>query len=153
MWKASSTGRPGCGDPIADAVLRDFVAASESILDTDTSPAYTSAGARFLDHRTVEHAKELIGPHGNNNNLVEELNWRMDRAEQGVYLNLEAKYLLDYAVETAFRAGTRRLSNGMQLRIALHIALNVGPSKYWRGFTRGHPGSHALGARSARHRR
>jgi len=47
--------------PVADAVLRDFVAESESVLNTDTSPAYTSAGARFLDHRTVEHAKELIG--------------------------------------------------------------------------------------------
>lgn len=123
--------------PIAEAVLRDFVAESESILNTDTSPAYMSAGGRFLDHRTVEHSKELVGPHGENNNLVEELNWRMDRAEQGVYLNLEPKYLLDYAVETAFRADTRRLSNGMQLRIALHIALNVGPSRYWRGFTRG----------------
>jgi len=54
----------------------------------------------------------------------------MDRAEQGVYLNLEPKYLLDYAVEIAFRAGTRRLSKGMQLRIAPHIALNVGPSEY-----------------------
>lgn len=61
----------------------------------------------------------------------------MDRAEQGVYLNLEPKYLLDYAVKTAFRTDTRRLLNGLQLRIALRIALNVGPSKYWRGFTRG----------------
>lgn len=65
--------------------------------------------------------------------LVEELNFRLDRAEGGTYLNIEAKYLYDYAV----RADTRRLPNREQLKLLLNIALNVGISRDWRGFTHG----------------
>lgn len=54
------------------------------------------------------------------------------------YLNTEPKYMLDYAVETAFRADTRRLPNGQQLKLALNVALSVGESWFWKGFTRGH---------------
>lgn len=122
---------------VAKSVVKKFVAKSESFLNTDTANAYEEEGGKFLGHRTVEHAKELVGPDGQNNNLAEELNFRFDRAEHGMYLNLEPKYLLDYAVETAFRADTRRLPNGTVLRIIIGIALNVGLSQYWRGFTHG----------------
>jgi transposase-like protein len=122
---------------VATAVINDFVAKSESFLNTDTANAYEEAGMTFLEHRTVEHSEALIGPNGENNNLAEELNFRLDRAEKGIHLNIEPKYMLDYAVEMAFRADTRRMPNGSALRIALGIALNVGLSHYWRGFTRG----------------
>lgn len=124
--------------PVAEAIMRDFVAMPESYLNTDTSPAYTELGKRYRAHLTVEHSKELRGPNGENNNQSEELNWRYDRAEKGVYLNIEPKYMLDYAVETAFRADTRRLPNGEQLRLALAVALSVGESVFWKGFTRGY---------------
>jgi hypothetical protein len=124
--------------PVAGPIMRDFIAMPESRLNTDSSPAYTDLGKRFKGHATVEHAKELRGPNGENNNQAEELNWRFDRAERGVYLNIEPKYWLDYAVETAFRADTRRLPNGQQLKLALSIAISVGESMFWRGFTRGH---------------
>lgn len=124
--------------PVAEAIMRDFVAMPESYLNTDTSPAYTALGKRYKAHLTVEHSKELRGPNGENNNQSEELNWRYDRAEKGVYLNIEPKYMLDYAVETAFRADTRRLPNGQQLKLALSVALSVGESLFWKGFTRGH---------------
>ena len=123
--------------PVAEAIMRDFVAMPESYLNTDTSPAYTDLGKRFKAHLTVEHSKELRGPKGENNNQSEELNWRYDRAEKGVYLNIEPKYLLDYAVEVAFRADTRRLPNGQQLKLAMNVALSVGESMFWRGYTRG----------------
>lgn len=123
--------------PVAEAVMKSFVAIPESYLNTDNSPAYTEAGKRFQEHRTVEHAKTLIGPNGENNNQAEELNWRYDRAEKGIYLNIEPKYMLDYAAEIAFRSDTRRLPNGQQLRLAMNVALNVGESMFWRGFTRG----------------
>lgn len=55
---------------------RGFVAESGSILNTDTSPAYPEVGSRFLGHRTVERARELAGPNGENNNLAEELHGR-----------------------------------------------------------------------------
>lgn len=105
------------------------------------------AGCQVIEHSythqvpactRAKHAKMVVGPNGENNNLAEELNFRMDRAEQGVYLNIEAKYLLDYAAEMAFRSDTRRLPNGDQLKLALGIRLNVGHSLFWRGSTRGH---------------
>lgn len=123
--------------PVAEAIMHDFVAMPESYLNTDTSPAYAELGKRYKAHLTVEHSKELRGPNGENNNQSEELNWRYDRAEKGVYLNIEPKYMLDYAVETAFRADTRRLPNGQQLKLALSVAMSVGESMFWKGFTRG----------------
>jgi hypothetical protein len=148
--------------PVVKAVLQDFVAMPESYLNTDSSPAYTEMGREFRAHRTVEHSKELSGPNGENNNQAEELNARYDRAEKGIYLNIEPKYLLDYAVETAFRSDTRRLPNGDQLKLAMCVALNVGESAFWKNFTHGqhrqielihpHPQpAHASGPRKGTH--
>lgn len=136
---------------VAGAVMQSFLAVPESTLNTDTSPAYTALGRKFRAHRTVEHSKTMIGPNGENNNQAEELNWRYDRAEKGVYLNIEPKYLLDYASEVAFRADTRRIPNGKQLEVVLGIAMAVGRSEFWTGYTRGrhrdvellHPGPQA----------
>jgi transposase-like protein len=146
--RSGRRGRGAAGSRVAVAIaeyakdvkpiIADFVANAESFLNTDTAGAYVKVGRdKFIEHRSVIHSKELVGPNGENNNLAEELNFRLDRAEQGVYLNLEAKYLLDYAVEIAFRADTRRLPNGSQLLITMHLALNVGSSQYWIGFTHG----------------
>ena len=121
----------------AEAILARYAAIPESYLNTDSSPAYAAVGKAFLAHRTVEHAKELSGPEGQNNNQAEEYNWRFDRAEKGVYLNIEPKYMLDYGCEIAFRSDTRRLPNGQQLRLAMNVATNVGESQFWRGFTHG----------------
>lgn len=122
---------------VVEAVAKDFIAPSESQLNTDTSPAYTTLGRKFGRHRTVEHSKTFSGPNGESNNQAEELNARFDRAEKGIYLNIEPKYLLDYAVETAFRSDTRRMPNGEQLKLAMNLALNVGESIFWKGFTKG----------------
>lgn len=130
--------------PIVESILTDFIAVPESYLNSDGSTAYQDIGKRFIDHRKVEHAKEFSGPNGENNNQAEELNWRMDRHERGAYLNLRPKYLLDYGVEVAFRSDTRRMPNGEQLRFALNLALNVGPSQFWTGFSRGRHRSHEL---------
>jgi hypothetical protein len=122
---------------VAEAVVSQFIAVPESALNTDGSPAYTDLGKRFQVHRTVEHSKELIGPAGENNNQVEEFAWRQDRAERGTHLNIEPKYLLDYAAEAAFRSDARRLSNGSQLKLAFALATEVGESLFWKGFTHG----------------
>lgn len=122
---------------VAQAVLDSYVAKPESVLNTDAAPAYVAPGKGFRQHRTVEHSKTLSGADGEHSNFVEELNWRFDRAEKGVYLNIEPKYLLDYASETSFRSDTRRLPNGEQLEALLHVALTVGTSIYWVGFTHG----------------
>ena len=124
--------------PVVRSVMDSFIACPESYLNTDTSPAYIELGARFMQHRQVEHSKTLIGPKGENNNQAESLNWRMDRAERGTHLNIEEKYLLDYGAEVAFRSDTRRLPNGTQMSMAFNVAMSVGQSLFWRGFTHGH---------------
>lgn len=69
---------------VVKSVLERFVAVPESVRNTDTSPAFNEVGKLFSEHRTVEHAREVVGPNGENNNQVESFNWRMDRAEGGV---------------------------------------------------------------------
>lgn len=126
------------------AVMADFVACPESYLNSDESPTYKEFKDEFLDHRAVKHSETFSGPNGENNNLAEEFNARMDRAERGTYLNIEPKYMADYAVEVAFRCDTRRMPNRSQLKLALNVAMNVGPSQYWRGFTHGRHRAHEL---------
>jgi transposase-like protein len=123
---------------VVAAVIKEFVAAPESNLNTDSGGAFTTIGKQFQEHRTVEHTKRFSGPNGENNNQAEALNGRYDRAEKGIYLNIEPKYLLDYAVETSFRSDVRRIPNGKQLQLLFHTAMSVGHSEFWRGFTHGH---------------
>ncbi len=107
------------------------------MLATDSSGAYSKVGKKFALHLTVNHNETLVGPGGEHVNNAEGFTARQDRAEAGVYLNLEPKYLSDYAAETAFREDHRRLSPGQIADLALHYALNVGLSQDWRGFTHG----------------
>lgn len=118
--------------PVAQAITEAFIAVPESMLNTDTSPAYVKLGAAFRAHRTVEHARMLVGPNGENNNQAEEFGARMKRMEKGTYLNIEKKYVLDYGVEGAFRSDTCRLSNGHRMRVALHAQLAGDIRRYER---------------------
>lgn len=124
--------------PVAvHTTIHEFIAVSESVLNTDGAKAYIEPGRQFLAHRSVEHAKELVGPNGENTNLGEEFARRHKRAERGIYLNIEPKHMLDYGAETAWRSDTRRLGNGGQLENLLAVALRNGRSRFWRGYTRG----------------
>ncbi|HEY6456498.1 MAG TPA: transposase [Steroidobacteraceae bacterium] len=123
--------------PAVNSVVRQFTAYGESILNTDNFPPYSRMDRIFTEHRQVVHSVSLRGPNGENNNLVEEINFRYDREERGTHLNIEPKYLLEYAVEAAFRADTRRLSNGDQLRRILHLTGSIGRSQFWIGYTQG----------------
>ena len=83
-------------------------------------------------------AGAIVDPEFGYVNNSEGFTARQDRSEAGVYLNIEPKYLLDYAAETAFREDHRRLPPGEVADRVLHYALNVGLSQDWRGFTHGH---------------
>jgi transposase-like protein len=74
-------------EDIAKSIIGDFVANSESYLNTDSGSAYAKQKDFFLKHRTVTHSKELVGPNGENNNQAEELNFRYDRAVDGFRLS------------------------------------------------------------------
>jgi transposase-like protein len=127
-----------------NSVVRQFTAYGESSLNTDYWGPYSRMGLVFTKHRQVVHSVSLSGPNGENNNLVEEINFRYDREERGTHLNIEPKYLLEYAVEAAFRADTRRLSNGDQLRRILHLTGSIGRSQFWIGYTQGFHRDHEL---------
>ena len=123
---------------VALSLASAYVAIPESILATDSGTAFSQLGKKFQYHLQVNHSETLVGPNGEHNNNSESFSARQDRSEKGVYLNVEPKYLCDYATETAFREDHRRRAPGATADRALHCALNVGYSQYWRGFTHGH---------------
>jgi transposase-like protein len=112
-------------------------ASAESAFRTDEDPAYASFSRLFDDHQTINHSEGYSLPGGVHNNAAEGFNARMRRSAEGIYLNASNKYLTDYAVETAWREDTRRLSTGKKLRHLFLKAMSVGLSMWWRGFTHG----------------
>ncbi len=124
---------PDAVQALADA----YVAIPESILATDTGSAFSKLGKQFQVHLQVNHSEALVGPNGEHSNQAESFNARQDRAEYGVYRNIEPKQLHDYACEMAFREDHRRMAPGAAADRALWYALSVGPSHYWRGYTHG----------------
>lgn len=138
---------------VAEALAAAFVAIPESILATDTGTAFIALGRKFQAHSQVNHSETLIGPEGQHNNNAESFSARQDRSEKGVYLNIEPKYLTDYAVETAFREDHRRMAPGETADRLLGYALSVGLSHHWRGYTHGRHRKHEIlitGNRSAK---
>jgi transposase-like protein len=129
---------------VVEALAKSYVAIPESVLATDSGVAFTKLGKQFQLHLQVNHSESLSGPNGEHNNNAESFSARQDRSEKGVYLNIEPKYLHDYAVETAFREDNRRKAPGAQSDLALYHALNVGLSHFWRGFTHGRHRSHEI---------
>lgn len=112
-------------------------ASSESVIMSDEDPAYGLFWRMFAKHQTITHSKEFSKPDGTNNNQAESFNWRMRRAAEGIYLSPSNKYLKDYAAEQAWREDTRRLSTRKRLRHLMHLALSVGMSLWWRGYSHG----------------
>jgi len=128
----------------AEIMARQFVAIPESILSTDTGVAFSKLGKEFQVHLQVNHSETLVGPEGQHANNSESFSSRMDRAEKGIYLNIEPKYMNDYAVEMAFREDHNRLAPGETSDRFLHYALGVGLSHHFRGYTHGHHRNHEV---------
>lgn len=129
---------------VAEALADAYVAIPESVLSTDTGTAFTKLGKKFQVHLQVNHSETLVGPEGQHSNNAESFSARQDRSEKGVYLNIEPKYMTDYVAETAFREDHRRMAPGATADRALHWALGVGHSHYWRGFTHGKHRKHEI---------
>lgn len=144
--KGATSTRVGVGKAetpdVVEPFIQRYVAIPESVLATDMGPAFKRIGKRFGLHLQVNHSETMVGPEGQHVNQSEGFTARQDRAEKGIYLNVEPKYLLDYAVETAFREDHRRLPPGKVAdRVAFH-AMNVGPSQWWANFSKGHHRDH-----------
>jgi transposase-like protein len=113
-------------------------ASSESIMMTDEDPSYAKFKEMFAGHQTVCHSDTYSLPDGTNTNQAESFNRRMKRAIQGIYLSASNKYLKDYAAEQAWREDTRRTSTGKKLAHLFRVAMGVGRSLWWRGYSQGH---------------
>jgi transposase-like protein len=113
-------------------------ASAESSFMSDEDPSYAVFSRLFAKHQTINHSEGYSKPGGISNNQAESFNWRMRRAIEGIYLCPSNKYLKDYAAEQAWREDKRRLSTGKKLRHLLCVALSVGLSFWWRGYTHGH---------------
>jgi hypothetical protein len=122
---------------VVEALADRFVLMPESLLATDEGVAFKPLGRKFRDHVKVNHSERLVGPGGEHVNLAESFTARQDRAEAGIYMNIEPKYLHEYACETAFREDHRRLSARVKMAKLMFWSLNVGKSEYWTGYTHG----------------
>jgi hypothetical protein len=123
---------------VVEALAQRFVLMPESMLATDEGVAFKKLGRKFKLHTTVNHSETLVGPDGQHVNLAESFTARQDRAEAGIYTNIEPKYLHDYACETAFREDHRRVTARVKMAKLLFWALNLGESQYWKDYTHGH---------------
>ncbi|WP_394512905.1 transposase [Roseateles sp. DXS20W] len=143
VWTKVGVGMAETPEVVEHLATR-HVLIPESVLATDEGVAFKKLGKQFRLHQTVNHGETLVGPDGEHNNLAESFTARQDRAEAGIYLNVEPKYLMDYACETAFREDHRRVPAPVRTAKLLFWALNVGRSHYWRGYTHGKNRKHEL---------
>lgn len=118
--------------------LATSYASSESMMMSDEDPSYANFENIFRRHSTVNHSKAFTSPGGVDNNQAESFNWRARRAVEGIYLSISNKYLVDYASEQAWREDTRRMGPAEKLAHLFRVALSVGLSHWWRGYTHGH---------------
>lgn len=112
-------------------------ASSESIFMTDEDTSYAKFKEMFAGHQAVSHSVTYSLPDGTNNNQAESMNRRAKRGFTGIYLSASNKYLKDYAGEMAWREDTRRVSTGKKLAHLLRVAMGVGQSLWWRGYSQG----------------
>ena len=118
--------------------LAKRLVSAESVIMSDEDSSYARFKDQFADHKTVNHSKSYSTPEGVNNNQAESFNSRVKRAIKGIYLNVSHKYLKDYASEIAWREDTRGLVTSKKLAHLFRVALGVGMSLWWRGYTHGH---------------
>ena len=122
---------------VVEHLAERHVLIPEPVLSTDEGVAFKKLGREFRLHATVNHSERLVGPEGQHVNLAESFTARQDRAEHGIYLNIEPKYLHEYACETAFREDHRRITPKDRTAKLLFWAMNVGESQYWKNYTVG----------------
>lgn len=136
LWTKVGVGLAETTD-VVEYLAERHVLIPESVLATDEGVAFKRLGKQFRLHTTVNHSETLVGASGQHVNMAESFNARQDRAEAGIYLNIEPKYLHDYACETAFREDHRRLPGSVKTAKLLYWALSVGKSHFWLNYTAG----------------
>jgi hypothetical protein len=114
------------------------IAAGTTIM-TDEGIAFNEL-SRLFHHKTVKHKRRYVGVDGTNNNQAESFNSRLRRAQYGTHHGFRPKFLMDYAVESAWREDSRKASMLDRFEGLLCEVLRMGRSmwfgKYFQGMRR-----------------
>jgi hypothetical protein len=122
-------------DRDATDLARTYVT-DKSLIMTDENPAYDRLSSWYT-HKTVQHSLEYSTIDGVNDNQAESYFSRLRRYVLGVSHRIEPKYLMDIAVEMAWREDMRRETQGVKLESILKGCFQHGLSKWWRGYWQG----------------
>lgn len=110
-----------------------------SIIMTDEGLAFNEL-SRLFDHKTVKHKHRYVGVSGTNGNQAESFYSRLRRSQYGTHHGFRPKYLMDYAVESAWREDSRKASMLDRFEGLLCEVLRMGRStwfgKYFQGMRR-----------------
>jgi transposase-like protein len=106
-----------------------------STIMSDENAAYTWLSQHF-DHHVVNHQLEYSSAAGVNENQAESFFSRLRRYVLGIGHKFEPQYILDYAVEMAWREDCRRQTEGTKTDALTRGLLSSHTSK-WRGYFQG----------------
>lgn len=104
-----------------------------STIYSDENSAYTWLESAGYIHEVVNHQVEFSTLEGVNENQAEAFFSRLRRYVLGVAHRIEPKYMLDYAVEMAWREDRRRAKES-EKNTALTVGLSKQHTSKWRGY-------------------
>jgi transposase-like protein len=109
-----------------------------STIRTDELTAYGNLKYKGFIHETVNHSIEFSTDDGVSQNQAESYFSRLQRACIGIYHRILPKYMLDYAIEMAWREDVRRRDTRKQLGLMVSRIFNAGESRDWVNYSHGH---------------
>jgi len=109
-----------------------------STVRSDELSAYGNLKYRGYTHETVNHSVEFSTDSGVNQNQAESYFSRLRRACIGIYHRILPKYMLDYAIEIAWREDVRRKNTRAQLGLMVYRVFSAGISRDWINYSHGH---------------
>ena len=119
-----------------DGLVKKYVE-KQSTLRTDELSAYGNVKLMGYTHETVNHSYELSTPTGVNQNQAEAYFSRMRRAVIGIYHQITPRYMVDYAMEIAWREDIRRTNTRDQLSQLVKSVFRAGVSFDWCNYSVG----------------
>lgn len=119
-------------DVAATELAKLYITPGTQIM-TDENGAYNRLGIDYV-HETVQHRIEFSSEEGINDNQAESYFSRLRRYVLGVSHRIQSKYMMDIAVEMAWRDDVRKTTEGQKLGNLTKSIFNAGLSRWWRGY-------------------
>lgn len=131
VWTYVTVLKAETAEQVREAILK--MVAPGSTIRTDENAAYGWLESAGYIHETVNHQIEYSTVDGVNENQAESFFSRFRRYVLGVGLRISPKYMLDYAIEMAWREDRRRTTEGQKNNALVQAVLKQNYSK-WRGY-------------------